>query len=44
MLVKAIPPGLAILDPQAFPIMSGQALPLVSTHFPAGPRFPLWGP
>lgn len=44
MLVKSIPPGLAILDPQALPIMSGQALPLVSTHFPAGPRFPLWGP
>lgn len=44
MLVKAIPPGPAILAPQALLPTSGQALALVSTHFPAGPGFPLWGP
>ena len=32
MLVKAIPPGLAILAPQALLLTSGQALPLVSTQ------------
>ena len=32
MLVKAIPPGLVILAPQAFLLTSGQTLPLVSTQ------------
>lgn len=40
MLVKAIPPGLAILAPQALPLTSGQALPLVFTTFLLGPGSP----